>query len=117
MFFSLCCIMCFYHPRLFQSMRRRISSRETFSRSSSQHTEKQQQQQQQYQQQQQLSEPPQQQETATAPAAAVAAAAVAATGAERAEAASQGFAAGRNCSRDRLLQVDSIKAHDDDALR
>lgn len=89
--------------KLFQSMRKRISSRESLSRSSSQQSDKQQ------QQQQQASEPAQQQE---APSAAAAAAT------ERGDAAAQGFCAGgRNSTRDRLLQADSLKTQDLEAAR
>lgn len=89
--------------KLFQSMRKRISSRESLSRSSSQHSDKQ-------QQQQQASPPEPAQQQEAAPGTAVAA--------DKGETAPQGTAsAARNNTRDRLLQADSLKAQEHETAR
>ncbi|CDI76386.1 serine/threonine protein phosphatase 2A B56 delta subunit, putative [Eimeria acervulina] len=111
---ALCAAPLVATSQLFQSMRRRISSRDGFSRSSSQQSDKQQQQQQQHEQQeqQQASDPGQQQEAAAGTAAAAGAAAAAAA-AEKATAPSGAFSAsGRSCTRERLVQADSLRNQD-----
>lgn len=99
--------------KLFQSMRRRISSREGFSRSSSQQSDKQQQQQQQQheqQEQQQASDQAQQQEAATVALAAIGDAPAAAEKGDTLNTALH--TTGRSATRERLLHADSLKNQD-----
>ncbi|CDJ60947.1 serine/threonine protein phosphatase 2A B56 delta subunit, putative [Eimeria maxima] len=94
-------------------MRRRISSREGFSRSSSQQSDKQQQQQQQQheqQEQQQASDQAQQQEAATVALAAIGDAPAAAEKGDTLNTALH--TTGRSATRERLLHADSLKNQD-----